>query len=363
MKRPTVVAAGMLVAISTGGCGADATDPPATPGSSADLSQGAAEAAGRIVFRRFLDDSETTAALFTSDVDGNHETQLTDPGPGVVDDEPNWSPDGSRIVFSRDAGVGSDHETLGIYVIGADGTGLTSVSPTFPGMATDDFFPGADQGPAFSPDGKQIAFSHFGGHIATAGTHGLPEGFDQIEDSEIFVMNADGSHRRQVTHHPAYSGDSGTGVAWSPDGTELVYARFTSPAAHPSDCRSLFLVDVTGDHQRQLTPCSLGAGGSADWSADGVIVFRAVADEESGIGNFFRIDADGGGPTQITDFSGTVISHKVGFSPDGQHIVFAKETDGGANDVFTAGLDGSDMTAVTDNPLADSSPDWGPPTG
>jgi Tol biopolymer transport system component len=53
----------------------------------------------------------------------------------------------------------------------------------------------------------------------------------------------------------------------------------------------------------------------------------------------------------------------VGFAPDGQHIVFAKEADDGANDVFIAGVDGSDVTPVTDTPEADSSPNWGAASG
>ena len=47
---------------------------------------------GRIVFRRFLDVGKTRAALFTVNVDGTKVRQVTHPGAGVVDVEPDWSP-------------------------------------------------------------------------------------------------------------------------------------------------------------------------------------------------------------------------------------------------------------------------------
>ena len=149
--------------------------------------------------------------------------------------------------------------------------------------------------------------------------------------------------------------------------------RVPSPTGHPRsrprpadlglppDGRALFTVDLDGSHERQLTPWLVGADGTPDWSSTNQIVFRAVADEESEIGNFFTVHPDGTALTQITHFTDTVISHKVGFPPDGQWIVVAKAATSGSNDVFTAKADGSDLPPVTNTPQADSSPDWGPP--
>ena len=44
-----------------------------------------------------------------------------------------------------------------------------------------------------------------------------------------------------------------------------------------------------------------------------MIVFRAVEDDEAGKGNFYTIHPDGTGLTQVTQFTDTVISHKVAF--------------------------------------------------
>ena len=311
---------------------------------------------GRIAFRRYLDAAETSGALFTTATDGSGAQQITDPPASAVDDFPDWSPDGTRLLFTRYADLGTDHESHRLFTVFSDGTGLTPLSPDV--AAHGDVVEGFDDTGVFSPDGTRIAFSYAQGQVAEGGTHGIPVGSDQLEFSSIVVMDADGGNRHKVTNDAAYSGDSG-GVAWSPDGTKLVYARANSGAADPPNGRALFIIDVDGNNQHQLTPWDLSAGGTPDWSpATDLIVFRAVANEEAGIGNFFTIHPDGTTLTQITDLTDTVISHKVGFSPDGLWIVFANTATNGRNEVFIAKGDGSGVRPLTNAQQPDSSPDW-----
>ena len=309
-------------------------------------------APGRIAFRRYLNDAETSGAIFTVAAGGSGERQITSPPAASVDDEPDWSPDGSRLLFTRYGAVGSDVESHRLFVVASDGTGLTPLSPDVSAHGL--FIVGFDGQGAFSPDGKRIAFSYAHGKVGPGAA-----GSDQIKFSDIWVMDADGSNRRQVTHSPAYAGDAG-GVAWSPDGRRLVYARSNLLASSPAGGRGLFTVNVDGSHERRLTPSRLGANGTPDWSpVTNRIVFRAVVNEESGVGNFFTIKPDGTSLTQVTHFVGTTISHKVGFSPDGKQIVFAKAAANGKNDIFTATLRGTALQRVTNNLQADSSADWG----
>ncbi len=310
---------------------------------------------GRIAFRHFLDAAETSGALFTSAVDGSDEHQITEPPASAVDDYPDWSPDGTRLLFTRYADAGTDHESHRLFTVSSDGGGFTPLSPD--AAAHGDVVEADDNG-VFSPDGTRIAFIYAHGQVAQGGTHGIPVGSDQLEFASIVVMDVDGANRNELTHDTAYSGDLG-GVAWSPDGKQLVYSRWNSAAANPPNGRALFIIDVDGTNERQLTPWDIGASGTPDWSAaTDRIVFRKVADEESGVGNFFTICPDGTALTQITNFTDTVISHKVGFSSDGLWVVFAKTSTNGRSDVFIAKADGSGLRPVTNAAQSDSSPDW-----
>jgi Tol biopolymer transport system component len=305
--------------------------------------------AGRIVFRRFAEGSEHAASLFVSNTDGSDERRLTDgAAKGLVDDEPSWSPDGKQVVFSRLFDAQPDREWHRVAVVSADGTGLHYLTPGIP--AKDGNIVGFDGTPAFSPDGSQIAYLHAQGVVKD----------DQIPHTDVMVMSTDGSHKRGVTHIAAFAGGP-AGMRWSPDGKRLVYSFETSGTGKPANSLALFVIGVDGSGQRQLTPWALGAGGIPAWSTSGLIAFRAVTNEESGVGNFYTIRPDGTGLTQVTHFVGQTISHQVGVSPDGQWLVFSKRdgTDG-PNFLMIARLGSTDLYKVGDGDRIGSAPDWDP---
>ncbi len=95
---------------------------------------------------------------------------------------PSWSPDGAKIVFwGRESGGGP----TAIFVINADGTGMTDIMQNA-------------GGPAWSPDGTQIAFDR---------------------SDQIYLMNPDGSGVVQLTDSPGRS----SGSAWAPDGSRIAF--------------------------------------------------------------------------------------------------------------------------------------------
>jgi len=99
----------------------------------------------------------------------------------------------------------------------ADGSGQTRLTHT-----------NADERwPAWSPDSTRITFSS------------LRDG----NNSEIFIMNADGSHQVNLTNDPAAeNGD--TGIAWSPDGTKILYTVQAHASANPFLSQNLGLASI-----------------------------------------------------------------------------------------------------------------------
>jgi Tol biopolymer transport system component len=104
---------------------------------------------------------------------------------------PVWSPDGSKIAFTRILGVGNRH----VFVMNPDGSGQTDVSKD----------PNAsDFGPEWSPEGRMIAFG-------------------SSPSNAIWIMNADGSGRKQLSNPTGFHVDYAP--AWSPDGTKIAFIR------------------------------------------------------------------------------------------------------------------------------------------
>lgn len=115
-------------------------------------------------------------------------------------------------------------------------------------------------------------------------------------NSEIYVMNADGSAQSNLTNHPAFDDDP----AWSRDGEKLAFQRN---------------------------------------------------------GEIYVMNADGTGQTRLTD--NTAQDSNPSWSPDGQRIAFHSNRDGNV-EIYVMNADGSDQTRLTDNPGVDSAPSWSP---
>ncbi len=136
--------------------------------------------------------------LYIINADGTGLRQLTD-DPGI-DRAPAWSPDGSQIAFfsSRDDSNPSACDNamgcnFNLYTIHPDGSGLRRLTDT----------PEAEQWPAWSPDGTQIAY-----------------GIGSDGGDQVFVIDADGGNADAVT--PA--GMVAWIADWSPDGEWIIFA-------------------------------------------------------------------------------------------------------------------------------------------
>ena len=286
---------------------------------------------GKLVFRRYLDERRTTGALFIANLDGRSVRQITRPGKTGLDNEPDWSPDGKRIVYEHSTGPRDEL----IFIVNADGTGARSVVPCTGGCA-------GQEAPAWSPDGTEIAFA---------------SGDARYE--QIWIVGVDGTNLRRLTGPNVIDADP----QWSPDGRRIVFRRIDPYRARKG--YALFVVNVDGGGERRLTPWALRAGDHPDWSPDGRrILFRANVEGPRTISsNLYTIRPDGSGLTQLTHARGGTVQHlSAGFSPDGRWITFSRTPgtgeDGNA-DVFVMRANGTDPRNVTRSGSWDSAVDWG----
>jgi Tol biopolymer transport system component len=189
-------------------------------------------------------------------------TRITSPTAGTDDRDPEWSPDGTWIVFSRSlAASGVDDAEL--FMCRPDGAGLIQLTR----------LRGSNAHPDWSPDGSRIAFSHSGElwTIRPDGSDARSIGLRGSDPSwspdgsriaylggignrlRLLVANADGSDHRVVSWdvEPMFSTPT-----WSPDGTRLVYEGMDG---------ELHSIAVDGAGDVDLT-ARLGRDADPDWS-------------------------------------------------------------------------------------------------
>jgi N-acetylneuraminic acid mutarotase len=264
--------------------------------------------------------------VFVMDADGNNQTRLTTSL--AYDDQPKWSPDGSKIVFM--SGRDGNFE---IYSMNADGTAQTRLTNN----------PAADGFPAWSPDGTRIAFVT--GNLNDPGT------FD------LCMMNADGSNRTQLTN------DSNVDAvpAWSPDSSKLVFMSGSS--IFDPNSFEIFVIDVNGSNRVRLTNNNV-ADGQPSFSPNGLkIVFASCDFMNPNAAEIFVMNADGSNrvPLMIND----VTDGFPAWSSDGTQIIFSSGSVAFEPGVefFVMNADGSHVSQLTNNSALDWFPNYkpGPP--
>ena len=179
-------------------------------------------------------------------------------GRGIRGGDPSWSPDATRLAFTRTAGRNQD-----VYSVRADGTGLVRLTSAA----------APDQEAAWSPDGRTIAFSS-----------------RRRGNWDIWVANADGSGERALTRSRATEGLP----AWSPDGRRLAFWR----AGRQAD---IWLMNADASGQRRLTSSPSDELDPA-WSPDGTLI--AFTRARRSVSALWLMNADGSGQRRLTSGRG-----------------------------------------------------------
>jgi Tol biopolymer transport system component len=339
MKRsiPSLLVIGVLVALLTA-CGQSATVQQAggTPTATSHAHT------SRIAWQGFLDDSQTTAAIFTANPDGSDVRQLTHPSSGEEDAWPAWSPDGSKILFTQS---GENCGSCDIFVMNADGKGLTQLThcpqASCLGMGV----------AAWSPDGKTIAYSE---------ADGPPRSNGDASVAALWLMQADGSHPVQLTHPPLPTSFADDGPSWSPDGQRLLFER-NHLTGQTSDDQALFVINRDGTGLKQLTAWGQLQAGNAHWSPDGQrILFQSFGSFQDGTTpQIYTISPDGTHQVQLTTNERNSFP---AWSPDGTKIIFVHRSTTGQDQnahLYEMNADGSGLVQITRNAFWQLHPAWG----
>jgi TolB protein len=330
---------GALAAFATAAAAAMAT----TPGTN-----------GQIAFRRYLNADQSRSALFTMNADGTNVRQIVGPARNARDDQPDWAPDASRLVFTRCPDEGS----CGVMAVNADGSGLRRVTP----RCTRPFvFPRIPRGcsdaanASFTPDGQHVLYTRASGRIRVFKELDT----DQIEHSAVAIVGADGTGRRDILRLPRFRGDANF-PQMSPDGRFILFERRNSPLGKPTFGQAIFVMNADGSNVHRVTPWKLRGGDNPDWAPDSSkLLFHSNEGADVERAQFYTVRPDGSGLTQLTHFPfAKQRLFSASFSPDGRQIVFAKADAKGRGDAWIMNADGSGARLLLNVPPWDSAPDW-----
>ena len=180
------------------------------------------EPATRLAFTAMY--SVNNADIYSMRSDGSGLTRLTDDL--AEDTHPAWSPDGKRIAFTSTRA--SLHQ---VYVMNEDGSGVRRLTPPVANNSR----------PAWSPDGSRIVFES-----------------DRDGNSELYAMSADGTNARRLTNHPAEDVEP----AWSPDGARIAFSSTRDGNAE------IYVMNADGSGITRLTT-DQSPDGQPAWSPDG----------------------------------------------------------------------------------------------
>ncbi|MDA0179262.1 hypothetical protein OJ997_03050 [Solirubrobacter phytolaccae] len=274
--------------------------------------------------------------------DGTGVVPVVAPPKGEILDDPAWSPDGSRLVYSQG---GEDDGRLMLK----DAAGTRELTSKRAGTS--------DGWPAWSPDGATVAFLRFTSADDTLTTQIVTR--DVASGTERALVTQRWDNRGSTVNTPAYSADGGT-IAYT-------YNRYDRSADALPEIRT---VPAQGGPSRTL----IKRAQAPSYSPDGTrIAYASIADHNGKqcgsdqcfwSGELYVANADGTQPRRLTKDEGDISIPR--WSPDGSRILFSSDRnlpDADSEELYTVAPDGSCLTWLTNGTVAAGNPAWRPGSG
>ena len=263
--------------------------------------------------------------IFIADVYGGHMTHLTKNK--WLDFNPAISNDGSKLAFVSDRD--GNREIYALDLIWMDvytqweGRNLTNITQTA----------GHDWTPKFSPTNEKIVFTTY---------------FPATDNYDVFIMNADGSDKQNLTNSPYYEKHP----QFSPDGSFIIFQAWQKGKmeiffSNLLDGNIINLTRNTASHD--IIP-----QGNAFSPDEQEIVFTS---ERDGNRNIYIMNTDGTNQIQLTDHSAA--DYEPVYSPDGLSIIFTSERDGN-KEIYIMNNNGLNLKNLSNNPADDWNPRYYP---
>ncbi|MDN5201675.1 DPP IV N-terminal domain-containing protein [Fulvivirgaceae bacterium BMA10] len=232
---------------------------------------------------------------------------------------PNWSPDGSKIVFESDRDGNWE-----IYMMNADGTALQNLTD----------HESNDRSPSWHPDGNAIIFQS-----------------NRNDTQGIFMYILQNSRIEPISlekfnYEPEWP-------RFSNDGSKIIFNAKTN-----ENTFNLFIADKEGSHVEQLTfdvTRSLWGSFSPD---DQSVLFFSRRDSNGEDDEIYIQELKHKKLTRLTNWP----KHNFcpAWSPDGEKIVYATSMENSRPELYIMSKKGRDQTRITFNEDGDTEPSWSP---
>ncbi len=230
---------------------------------------------------------------------------------------PAWSPDGKKLAFAADA-----NGEMGIWILSLDTDAVSALSHPSGYEAWS---------PSWAPDGQAVVFDQKVGHTYN-----------------IFSQRLDGSVQTWLTSGDTLDSDPD----WSPTGEQIAFV------SDRDGNLEIYVMEANGRNVTRLTDHP-GRDFAPVWSPDGEWIAYECQDQQGADIDICIMDAEGGRRQVLT--RNVVDDRQPAWSPDGQYIAFTRQRTGSPLwDIWVMRRDGSEERVLIQDRYSSTHPSWKP---